>query len=189
MGCSVEAGWGTTTPTAAAQPPHYFMYTIKKRQISILTHVGHVPSFLCVFELFYCVSTLLFLATKWMCRCRERPTVPPVLRAFGGWLLEVPERCKVQRGRVWSGLGDPAHVSLLMLSRGEVDTRPTGVTVPPPKSLWVTVKMGQRFGSFGLLFTSLSFVSCRCWPSTLWHTTLMWLTLLIFVISAWIRSF
>lgn len=48
---------------------------------------------------------------------------------------EVLERCKVQRGSVWSGLGDPSHVSLLMLSRGEADTQPTGVTVPLPKPL------------------------------------------------------
>lgn len=45
---------------------------------------------------------------------------------------EVPERCKVQRSSVWRRLGDPSHVSLLMLSQGEVVTRPTGVTVPPP---------------------------------------------------------
>lgn len=48
---------------------------------------------------------------------------------------EVLERCKVQRGSVWCRLGDPSHVSLLMLSRGEVDTQPTGVTVPRPNSL------------------------------------------------------
>lgn len=48
---------------------------------------------------------------------------------------EVLERCKVQRGSVWCRLGDPSHVSLLMLSRGEVDTQPTGVTVPWPNSL------------------------------------------------------
>lgn len=124
----------------------------------------------------------------------------PVLRAAncstssaGLWWLtaEVLERCKVQRGRVWSGLGDPAHVSLLMLSRGEVDTRPTGVTVPPPKASESPWKWGRDLdllGSFSPAFPL--FLSYFAWPSTqLRHTTptLMWLTLLIFVISAWIQ--
>lgn len=73
---------------------------------------------------------------------------------------EVLERCKVQRGRVWWRLGDPSHVSLLMLSHGEVDTQPTGVTVPPPKPL--SHHENGAEASFGLLFTSISFVSVVC---------------------------
>ena len=59
----------------------------------------------------------------------KKPHRPSVATA------EVMERRKVQRGSVWRGLGDPSHVSLLMLSRGEADTRPTGVTASPPNPL------------------------------------------------------
>lgn len=75
---------------------------------------------------------------------------------------EVPERCKVQRSSVWRRLGDPSHVSLLMLSQGEVVTRPTGVTVPPPN--WLSHgENGAETWIFWSPFHQLSFVSAVWW--------------------------
>lgn len=111
---------------------------------------------------------------------------------------EVPERCKVQRGSVWRGLGDPSHVSLLMLSQGEVDTRPTGVTVPPPN--WLSHhENGAEPWILWSAFHQLSFVSAVCWFLVIYFlifcnrvkTTLMktWWMFLIFVVLSYSVQF
>lgn len=110
-----------------------------------LFHVRHqkvdVLVLLCVFgwnqsapALLLHASTLLFLAQSECTSAESGQLFHQYCRPLVA-TAEVLERCKVQRGSVWSGLGDPSHVSLLMLSQGEADTQPTGVTVPPPKPL------------------------------------------------------
>lgn len=101
--------------------------------------------------------------TKWMYHSREQANCSTSSAGLWWRLPEVPERCKVQRGSVWSGLGDPSHVPLLMLSRGEADTQPTGVTAPPPKATESPRKWGRDLDLLDSPFTSLSFVSVVRW--------------------------
>lgn len=67
------------------------------------------------------------------------------------WWLPEPRRGETCSEGVWRGLGDPFHVSFLMLSRGEADTQPTVDTTPRPNH------RENRAETFGVPFPSLSF--------------------------------
>lgn len=114
--------------------------SIKRKRYIGLYSVLHVPSFQCMFDWNQPASaqllhvSMLLLAQS---ECTSVETGQLFHQSFRPSVAtaEVLARCKVQRGSVSRRLGDPSHVLLLMLSRGEVDTQPTGVTLPPPNQL------------------------------------------------------
>lgn len=166
----------------------FYVWMDIKRYIFILKHVDICISsfFLCMFSWNQPASALLLHApTLFLAQgeCTSVETGQLFHQYFRALVVtaEVLERCKVQRGSVWRRLGDPSHVLLLMLSRGEVDTQPTGVTVPLPN--WLSqyetgAEMWVCWSPHHQLILCLSGLltyfatSCSYWPSTwLQHIT------------------
>lgn len=144
-----------------ASPPDYFMQD-RSYKGRFLIHSSMFPHF--------CACSVETSRHRAGCftrrRCFWHKVNVPVLRpancstsTAGLWWRLLKSRRGVKCSKAVCGAGwviPPTH-ALLMLSRGEADTQPTGVTVPPPKPLSHHENGAE---TFGLLFTSLSFVVC-----------------------------